>query len=324
MYCVVLGKQDDKHVHSVLEELHKRGVDSFVYDHQAAEGLSFYGNYGISSPYAQSHIERDNTIFERANLIWSRLKVDTPWASTANNRSDQFSYNQWIAFYDNILSTATCPVIDPIHFRKAHQNKILQLKTASELGISTPHSILTTRKADAVDFIKSHGDVIIKAIGDPNIRRQGDDGRSSGMRTSSIKLEDVEAADEQEFLLCPCFLQQEIKKDHELRIVAIDQDLYVFKINSQIYEHTKIDWRYGIEHMEFEWIEPVDRIRDFIMSYLSRFHLTTGSFDFIVDSEQNFWFLECNHDGQWADFDEITEGAIHRSFADHIYNMASP
>lgn len=44
-------------------------------------------------------------------------------------------------------------------------------------------------------------------------------------------------------------------------------------------------------------------------------------FDLAVDADDNFWFLECNAEGQWSPEDELIEGEISRAFAKDIYRF---
>lgn len=43
--------------------------------------------------------------------------------------------------------------------------------------------------------------------------------------------------------------------------------------------------------------------------------LFSGSFDLIVDRDGQYWFLECNQDGQWSWLDVVVDGAIADAFA---------
>ncbi|GER08610.1 hypothetical protein GCM10007972_23490 [Iodidimonas muriae] len=130
-----------------------------------------------------------------------------------------------------------------------------------------------------------------------------------------VSLEDIKCASGEEFKLCPHFFQENIKKDFELRIVYIDGVFYAFRIDSQIHEYYATDWRRSNQILDFIPYELPDSVREKLTVFMHNMGLFSGSIDMIVDPQGEYWFLECDQDGQWAWLDSIVEGAISDTFA---------
>lgn len=47
-------------------------------------------------------------------------------------------------------------------------------------------------------------------------------------------------------------------------------------------------------------------------------NLFSGSIDMIVDPEGQYWFLECNQDGQWGFLEKFCDNAIAKVFAEEF------
>ena len=117
---------------------------------------------------------------------------------------------------------------------------------------------------------------------------------------------------------CPHFLQRKIGKSFEVRLVVVGGHMFAFRIDSQTLKSSSLDWRHALRHLEFEPFElPVPVARS-VGKFLDALGLFTGSLDLIVDEDGRYWFLECNHDGQWSWLDPVVDGAISKAFANAL------
>jgi hypothetical protein len=158
----------------------------------------------------------------------------------------------------------------------------------------------------------------MKSVSAGKVTPAGDGGETIPycVMTMQVSPEDLETATSEEIAYCPHFLQQEIPKSHELRVVVVDGRVLAFRIDSQKHELTSLDWRKGMEVASFSPVSLDDGTIARIQTFMSRMGLFTGSLDLIIDPEEQVWFLECNQDGAWGWLDDLVESAITRAFAD--------
>lgn len=140
--------------------------------------------------------------------------------------------------------------------------------------------------------------------------------------TMRVTAEDVDEASIEEVRFCPHFLQDGIEKPYELRVVYIDGTALPFKVDSQRYRTSKVDWRKGLDFIEFSPTTidiAIDRCKQ---KFMDRLGLFAGSLDLIVREDGEVYFLECNQEGAWGWLDDIDGGRVTVAFADALTRRA--
>ncbi len=171
----------------------------------------------------------------------------------------------------------------PYILRKT-ENKAFQLLYAEKKGLFIPESFVGNSNKRAKDFFKKKS--IIKPL-----------------TTGKIMAEDVvelyhtsylEALNE-DISLTPVYLQEYINKQYEVRMTYIDGCFFTVRIDSE----DKLDWRRNYRGLKYEIIDCPPKISEQCMGLLKDFRLNYGAFDFIVDENDRWYFLEVNPNGQW-------------------------
>lgn len=117
----------------------------------------------------------------------------------------------------------------------------------------------------------------------------------------------------------PQFFQEEITKKIELRVVATEDKIFTYAVDSQSREETQVDWRIGSFSLKFEREKSFDHIlHPKIIQYLKSLDLIYGVFDFIVTHDDELVFLECNNDGQWYWIEEEMKDGMPQAIASAI------
>jgi glutathione synthase/RimK-type ligase-like ATP-grasp enzyme len=81
-------------------------------------------------------------------------------------------------------------------------------------------------------------------------------------------------------------------------VTVIGEKVFSAKINSQILNETKIDWRK--KKMPFEKYELPKGISDKCILITKKLQLSFGAIDLIKKLNGEYVFLEINPNGQWA------------------------
>jgi glutathione synthase/RimK-type ligase-like ATP-grasp enzyme len=185
----------------------------------------------------------------------------------------------------------------------SHPNKIIlaedkpmQLRLADELGFLVPETVITN-KLEAVQELFNKGDVVAKPLKQALLDDEGS--VSSVIFTSAIQ--SITQIDCEALRLAPVIFQRKLKKKFDLRITVVERDVFSVAIKSQEFEKTQTDWRHGsIVDLEHEVFELPEDIAKRCIKIVQRLGLRFGAIDLVLDEAGQFWFLECNPNGQWA------------------------
>ena len=116
----------------------------------------------------------------------------------------------------------------------------------------------------------------------------------------------------------PCIFQEYIEKDFELRITVVGKKVFPIKIQSQQNNITKFDWRKDQINIDYEIFELPKGIQQKLLNLHQKFEIFFGAYDFIVDPNGEYYFLEVNPAGQWLWLEEILNLSISESIAEAL------
>ncbi|MEV6837201.1 hypothetical protein AB0N17_22290 [Streptomyces sp. NPDC051133] len=95
--------------------------------------------------------------------------------------------------------------------------------------------------------------------------------------------------------VCPHLFQAKVDKAFDVRLTAVGNRLSAVRIDSP-----DLDWRQRQSLMECTPIAVPDQVARSVSTYLTVSRLVFGAFDFAVTPAGDWYFLECNPNGQWA------------------------
>jgi len=310
---LILGTKKDPHVQRVHKKILAMGGQACVLDHgeDCKSSLDADENGDIKLDVDHNRVNSHWT-------IWYRVKLfeGSPFFFSGDLRLARFRANEWRAFYNLICGTFDSSTVNSLSAKQC-LIKPLQQKIAAAAGFKVPHTTVSTSKQCFLDHATKFPESVIKPLGSPHIDRR-DDGKTPEhnlIMTSKVGKHHLEEAPEDAFASCPQMLQQMIPKDHELRVVVVGNFITGFAINSQKYKISQVDWRYGTQALEFKPVTLSTGVKKQIQAFMKMSGLFTGSLDLIVDEKKQVWFIEINHDGQWAWLDDIVDGQISAGFA---------
>jgi len=215
-------------------------------------------------------------------------KSEGPTSTSLNEYVNAQSTHTLRALYAALDTLWVC---NPYKLRRA-DIKALQLVEASKAGFQTPHTLISNDPAKATAFVDCLGEAecAVKTIDAVGV--DGEQGFRFPLTTTLPKNHPLDSA-----ALAPTIFQPYIQKAAELRCVVIGEHIFSAKINSQVNEETKRDWRAGdCQHELFSLPEQVEIA---IYKLMSSFEINFASLDLILTPDGEFVFLELNPNGQW-------------------------
>ncbi|MEU8758024.1 hypothetical protein [Streptomyces sp. NPDC048659] len=167
--------------------------------------------------------------------------------------------------------------------------------------------MITDDPREARAFVtRQSGGVVYKPVWNTPYRVDG--------RPHSVWVREVRAADITDAVsICPHLFQAKVDKAFDARVTVVGDRLFGVRIDSP-----DLDWRRRQDAMTCTPIDVPAPVADAIAAYRAAFRLVYGAFDFAVTAAGDWYFLECNPNGQWAWQPEQTTAAIARALAEQL------
>lgn len=320
---IVFGTRKDPHVVWIVEALAKHhAVEATLLDYEQSEFTAYYDRSGYF------RLTIDGREFTRDIVVFDRVKLDVGSAFYFPERDPETSHiraqraDEWRALYRMLCGTARI-TLNGLAARSCMAKPFQQVH-AAKCGFLVPETVVSNSKRSLVDHLeKWGGSGVLKSLSGSIIRMDpADDRKLRIFMTTPVAASEVSAAEDAAFSICPTFAQEEVAKAYELRVIWVNGISLPFRINSQDYRTTSLDWRYSTDALRFEpHILPEDVLSK-VSGFMRAMGLFCGALDFIIDRNGDLWFLECNQQGAWGWLDVQQDGQIRRLFAEQIAKVA--
>ena len=300
---LIITHREDYTADFLIHKLNERGLK---YVRLNCEDL-WSKNFEINNSF-EFNLEGVSTF----SSVWFR-RTKLPKLNTNSLEIANYFFNEYDSFLKNLFT-----IIDARWFSNPEsiylaENKLLQLKLASKLGLRIPDTLITSSKKALQSFYVRHDkNIIIKPLSQSRIYK---DDSLSFIFTNLVKEEHLLFLEN--FELTPCIFQEYIKKKIELRVTVVGKEIFVASVDSQKNEKTKIDWRK--ENLNFIKAELPNEIEKKCVELVRNLGLQFGAIDLILDAKGNYIFLEINPNGQWAWIESQTDLPISESIIKYLY-----
>ncbi|MFC9595612.1 ATP-grasp ribosomal peptide maturase [Streptomyces sp. NPDC056944] len=285
---LIVTSLDDPTADLVIAELAERGVPVMRFDSGdfpatlsvaatiASDGL----NGTLSTPSRHVNLAQVRSLYYRrpSGFTFSGLDEQAARFAIAEAR---------YGLGGVLASLPACLYVNHPHRVGDAEFKPSGLAAAAEAGLRVPPTLITSIPDAARTFISRHGPVIYKPLSAPLASLGG---------PATLKIAEV-AADEIDDAVSGTVhvFQQRVDKVADARVTVIGSRVYCVRIDSDL-----LDWRTDYGRLSYSAVGPPQGIREALYAYLKHFSLAFGAFDFAIDRQGIWWFLECNPSGQWA------------------------
>lgn len=176
------------------------------------------------------------------------------------------------------------------NFESLYSNKLTQSYEAKMVGLNTPNFSIISNRNEVNNFEKKT--IITKLI---NTHFSFYDSGNKYFAYSKP----LKKINSNSFF--PSYVQENIKKDFEIRTFYLNRTLYSFAIFSQDNNQTKNDLRqYDLNNLNTVTPYILDlETTNKIITLMDNLNLTIGSIDLIMSKSEKIYFLEINPFGQY-------------------------
>ena len=255
-------------------------------------------------------------------VVWNRRKFAVKVPSGIHEDDLTFAQSETTEFFTNLwaVGAPSARLINSLFGTVSSHWKLRQLVLAEEVGLRVPRTISGNEREDIASFIgqnSARGSQTIYKTFRPMAWINGNVSRAA--YTSVVTREQI---DQNAFIeAVPGIYQERIEKEYEVRATFFGEREYSARIDSASMEIGKDDWRAEVNVSNY--LSPTtlpDDVREKCLDLMSRLSIEMGCFDFVVDTEENYFFLEVNPQGQflWVE-SECEEIKMLRGFIDFIF-----
>jgi glutathione synthase/RimK-type ligase-like ATP-grasp enzyme len=197
--------------------------------------------------------------------------------------------------------------------------KLQQLLLARTMGMAIPSTLITNVPESAFQFYENcEKDLLMKAVYTGNSVSANLPQAIPSTRLVPIEFEEAYES----IALLPTNLQRYIDKSFELRITVIGRQAFAVRIDSQLHEETKVDWRLYTDLNPHSIFELPSNIHKFCVEFVERQGLLFGAIDIIVRNDGSYVFLENNPFGQYLWLERMTGQPLTRAMCDLLCSLS--
>jgi ATP-GRASP peptide maturase of grasp-with-spasm system len=244
----------------------------------------WYRRRGISGKFLNFSINNENI----KNILLERDQESCIRSNLLNEMQSLLEYIYYKLENNRITLSS---------YFNSYINKLYVLDVAQKVGLKIPDTCILQDKDTINDYIKSQQGVITKSIGEGIYRFAIHNAYYT--YTEKIELQDLLKIDRRFF---PSLFQKQIKKQFEIRTFYFNKKCYSMAIFSQNSKKTQIDFR------KYDQAKPARTIpyklpfgiEKKIEKLMKLINMNTGSIDFILDNNNEYYFLEINPIGQFG------------------------
>lgn len=211
--------------------------------------------------------------------------------------------NDIISMVVGILDAFSGRVLSQPSVLKKAENKTFQLLTLKKCGLTFPISIIGNVSHMEDMLTASHK--IIKPLTTGKI----DHGNTYEIFQTSLLNKKIE-----EISLTPVYIQNYIEKAYEVRVTYLNRRTWPVKIESS----DKIDWRTNTAINRYSICELPATVEKSCHQAMEMLNLKFGAFDFIVNPQGQWFFLEVNPNGQWLWLEQELNLDISKQIVDYL------
>jgi len=193
-------------------------------------------------------------------------------------------------------------------------NKLSQIAIARKLGFTLPKTLISNFPDEISRFTEDVGKCIIKTIASPRYFK--DKGEEEYFDATTIDFDKSFLKNPNALMFSPIIYQEKIKKTLEARVVVVDRKFFSAACEAK---PEFVDYRIRPDILDI--MKPIDidsELKEKIIEMMRFYNLQYGSFDFVVNENGEFIFLELNPSGIFGWIDKVYNGEIYKAIVDSL------
>lgn len=294
--------RNDAHAKIVAKALNKRGNRVITW---LGENYPLRANVSVIhvGKEAEAIFRSDEVRFNGAEIdvVWNRRRMLPQVPASVDARDVDFSFKELqTAFASHDLYFSNAFWINNEKSTVYSDLKMMQLIKAQKVGMCIPKTLISNDPLGVRKFVGQTSQCIYKSL---NGHVWHEDGKR--LSTYTARIHESALVADAALQAVPGIYQEMIQKSFEVRAQFFGNYYAAIKINSLGLKEGDLDWRIGQNEIEScEAILLPHQIYKSCLNLMCELDIVSGGFDFIVDIEGNWIFLEVNEAGQFLFIEE--------------------
>ena len=297
---LVISCEEDPHADEVIEQLDERNASHFrlntdqLLDYDITYDI---GSFTISD--GSQTIEPDESW-----SIWNRRMVD-PSLPDMHPDMAEVAYTESEKTLEGLINSHPGKVVNRRADNKEASNKIHQYEVLNDwFPDLLPKTRITNDPEEVQDFYDEQRPICFKQQ-----KMTMADGLG-GKIAYTNKVTDKHLKNKQTIRNNPCYFQEYVDKDHELRVTVVGDNVFPVRIDSQKSDISKVDFRrYDFDNVTHEYTSVPKEIEQLCKDITHHFDLRYSSID-LLKKDNEYTYLEMNPNGQYLWTELLTEAPI--------------
>lgn len=289
---LIISNRNDISIEYLISKMHEKNLSYLRLNSEDLGVFDFdinpkgeYFCFLNTEEYDLNNIE--SVLFRRAPL---KFNLDS------NEEDSPYLINERKHFLEGFfLSLDKAKWINPMFATHIAERKLFQLKTAFNLGLKIPKSIVTNNTDKAILFIKSNKETIIKPISNG---LQTLKNKTYSIYTSPITIKSFAEIETPRIFETPIFLQEKIDNLADIRVTIVGNQIYAAKITK--IDSMEVDWRKPSIKKKYALLELPQNLQKQLLSINQFYGLIYSAIDLILTPKGDYIFLEINPVGEFV------------------------
>lgn len=327
MLVLLIGRDADLHLDSVLQELRRRKVRTIRLDPERLnpQNTSVSNSWSADADSASIETYAGRIATSEVQGVLCRYAIET-LEPTSSEPIIRFKEAEFFAAVRGLLLQIHGArwINEPFQEARA-DHKTLQLSLAREVGLQVPPTLVSQSRDELLRFSDMHGPCVVKPLSDVGLARCK--GAYSNELNPADLDEHVLCSFASEFdastlhregvdYSCPVLLQVEVKKQSDLRVTIVDSEVFAAELVQANVGMQSLDVR-NAEAADVRPFTLDEKMKSSLIALTSRLGLRYASCDFAYANGE-LYFLEANVSGNWLWTETLGGLPISSSLADAL------
>jgi glutathione synthase/RimK-type ligase-like ATP-grasp enzyme len=252
---------------------------------------------------ADTQVKLGQHLVEPDDVIWIRRPMEPKPNPQTATEDAKFAANEYRSFYDSLmylLETLPVRVVNKYAASRFINNKSVQLVLARACGMNVPRTLMANSPQAVRKYFGGNPQRTICKTFSTHIWEKEQGGPV--VVTETFELSADRLPSDEVLTYAPAIYQEMIVKKFDVRMVLLGAAVYSYSLHNP---KGALDWRHDATRglVKVEPITTPPEVEKSVLEFAAKSGIACGSFDFAIDHQDRWWFLEVNEGGQflWLD-----------------------